>query len=186
MKYGLKISVILILFLSICLFLMMRVFFSQRDELSRISKNQDELLSSNKKNVELTLTLSEAMKGRDSMINEISDKLKIKPKQINEVNNTYITNIDSSKTVYQSEKKNDSIFKLSISEKCWNLSGMFNSFSGKFEKDFFQYKDTIRVVDYWKRKKFLYMRIGRKEYFRESYSTCGSDIKTEKITFIKK
>lgn len=192
MKTLNKGSIILVIFLAICLGLLINAYIVQSEKFDRVFSNQNELLEANKKDRQLMLTLQEANERDSSMIASVSDKLNIKPKQITNVQNIYNTFIDSSNHYIQGVKTNDTnVFIDFTKDPCWGFNGNFNLSTYRFTLGLRYFNDTTRIVDYWKRNrifnaKYFWPRWGSKKYFRESYSKCGEDIKTEEITIKKR
>lgn len=156
---------------------------------ARLNSNvsQLELYNNNSK---LLLTKDEFLKFKSDLINEITDSLNIKPKQITNVINTYNSYIDSSKSITNTNQISDSIYRITVDEGCFGFSGIHNIKSKQFTLDYRRFNDTIRIIDYWYRKRLFNKqwlpKIGKKRYLRDSYSKCNSKVTTEEINIIKK
>lgn len=180
---------ILIITLIISLYLMYNKLSNISKDNKRLSNNIEQL-ELYKDNSRLNLTKEEFFNFKKDLIKEISDSLKIKGKQISNVTNVYNSYIDSSKTIHETNQLSDSTYRITVDENCFSFSGIHNIYTKQFKLDYKRFDDTIRIIDYWSRDRIFKSswlpKWGKKHYYRDSYSKCGSSIKTEEITIIKK
>lgn len=161
------------------------------------TKQDNERLSNNveqlelyKENSKLNLTKEEFLNLKKDLVKEISDSLNIKGKQITNVTNVHNNFVDSSKTIHQTNQLPDGTYRISVDKNCFAFSGVHNIYTKEFQLDYMRFDDTLRIVDYWNRDRLFKAtwtpKWGKKRYYRESYSKCGSSVKTEEITILKK
>jgi len=113
----------------------------------------------------------------DSLNKIIDRKIKIKNvTQYNEIVNKYkdttivIFNLDSL-------LNKDSIALINYNNGCWGFRASFNKANNTFKILEKSSTDTIYSIEYFVRKKILFLHIGKKQYYRKTWSNCNGEVK---------
>jgi len=173
------VGIILLVFLSYSLYKNNR----ELKESLEVEKNNTQQLVNDVKDKILNITLEQVKDNQkiDSLLKVVN----IKPKQVTQITNITNTYIDSSKTITNLTEKNDSTFLFSYKDNCFSLQGSVNPIRKTLSFTEKTFNNETSIMDYWVRKKFLGLKIGRKEYFRKSINKCGES-NTVQYNFQKK
>jgi hypothetical protein len=156
-------------------------------EKDRLTENQRQLIADKQQQTTLILTQREltgkVLAERDSLANA----LKIRPKTITKIVKETIIDIDTVNKIVYVNPVEDNLWFLSDSDKCWywEASAMLNGTDLNIERTYFSYENRIDDVFWWSRRKILFLRIGKKEYFQKSIPKCGT-VNTRIIEIKKK
>lgn len=126
----------------------------------------------------------------DSLLKRVSDtlKMKIRPRNVNQVNNYYYRNVDTTISIVPMVEV-DNMYPFKVSEGCFKLEGVFDINESKLMITRKEYEDSIIDVSGGKRElrmKWLFggIRIGKKEPFNVVLSNCGGMIIKKEINII--
>jgi hypothetical protein len=156
-------------------------------EKDRLTENQRQLIADKQQQTTLILTQREVtgkvLAERDSLANA----LKIRPKTITKIVKETIIDIDTVNKIVYVNPVEDNLWFLSDSDKCWywEASAMLNGADLNIERTYFSYENRIDDVFWWSRRKILFLRIGKKEYFQKLIPKCGT-VNTRIIEIKKK
>lgn len=158
-----------------------------KKEIQRLEDNQRQLLAAKQQDLALILTQKEltgkVLAERDSL----AKLLKIRPKEIIKYVDRIVTETNTDTVEVESEFLQNMTWRLSDGDKCWKweadaqLSGLDLDVS----RVLFEYKNKSSEVYWWQRRKFLGLRIGKKEYYAKVLPECG-EVQTKSIEIKKK
>jgi len=160
-------------------------------ENARLQTNNFNLLSSNRKNINLELTLKEFKQSMSTKIDSILKVAEINSKRVKTVttiNNYYI---DSTKTIIRPDpviSKNDTTYPFIDIKECFSISGFMKVVNNRPELTIQERKfdNEINVIVHNKRPhKYWFIRYGKREMKVDGVSDCG-EVKIKQINIIKK
>jgi hypothetical protein len=185
MKLLNQIAIIAILLAAI--FGLYKLWQSEKSERIRVQSNQESLILSHKKQMDLTLQLTkeELTRFKPELLKTIKDSLNLKTKQITNITtNQYNYTYDSIKVALT--PRNDSMFQFKHSfDNCLSIAGRVDVFNKDlyFDTPILNYKSTSAA--YWKKtKRFLFIPY-HKELFQKTYNNCTGKSRIEKIEIVK-
>ena len=158
-----------------------------RTEIERLKDNQEQLLASRQQDQALILTQKEltgkVLAERDSL----AKALKIRPKEIIRYVDRVIIETTRDTVEVESTFLQDMTWHLSDGDQCWKweADAKLNDFDLDVTRTLFDYRNKSTEVYWWQRRKFLWFRIGRKDYYQRVLPECG-DILTRSIEIKKK
>lgn len=156
-------------------------------EVERLELNIQNLIAENKQQTNLILTQEEWLVLSADSIQKLLRTLAIKPKQVIKYIEREIKEVIRDTIEVESEWLKDVTWGLSDGDECWqwraeaNLDGL----DLNVNRTFFEYDNKSTDIYYWQRKKVLFLRIGKKEYFQKQIPKCGTESVRE-ITIVKK
>ncbi len=170
------------------------IFFSGRQiekrdvEIDRLIRNQYELMAANEQQTTLILKQKELSGKYLSERDSLAKLLKIRPKEvIKYIDRVLIEKITDTVEV-ESSIINDMQWKLYDGGQCWawKADAELNDLDLIVNRTNFEYKNKIVDVFWWERQgKFLWWKVGRKQYFHKVIPECG-EVTTKSIEIIKK
>ena len=190
---AIVIGVIVLLFFSmgVSIQILSRKYKAEKADRERLSLNNMQLMSENRQNIDLKLTLREFKASMSTKIDSILKVAEIASKQVKTitVNNTYY--IDSSKTVIRPEpdiSKTDTTYPFIDIKDCFTIGGFMKVQDDRPELiiNKREFKNEVTIIGYEKRPhKFWFVRWGKKQTYIETSSDCG-ETKTTQIEIVKK
>lgn len=156
-------------------------------ENERLSLNIEQLLVQNKSQTSLVLTQQEWLRVSADSIQKLLRTLAIKPKQVIKYVEREVKQVIRDTVEVESEWLKDVTWKLTDKDKCWRweAEATLNELDLDVNRTFFEYQNASTDIYYWQRKKILFLKIGKKEYFQKHLPECGTESIRE-ITIIKK
>jgi len=128
--------------------------------------------------------------GKDKIIDTLNKliDIKLKPKNINSYHTITNNYKDTSITILYADSLYDGLYPIEYIDpkNCWGIKGFFHIPTRQFTIEEKLANDSIYMIDYFVRNKFLGLRIGKKVNYRETWSTCKGKISETKITIDKK
>ncbi|MEN6569044.1 MAG: hypothetical protein ABFC18_03425 [Rikenellaceae bacterium] len=158
-----------------------------RQEIQRLKDNQQSLIDDAKQSFALLIKEKELtgqlLRERDSL----ATALKIKPKQVIKFVDRIVTEKITDTVEVESTFLQNMTWHLADSDKCWKWEGeaQLNDLDLDVKRSLFEYKNKSTEVYWWQRKKWLGLRIGKKEYFQRVTPECG-EIVTRSVEIVKK
>lgn len=156
-------------------------------EVERLNNNIEQLLVQNKSQTSLVLTQQEWLRVSADSIQKLLKSLAIKPKQVVKYVEREVKQVIRDTVEVESEWLKDITWKLTDKDKCWRweAEATLNELDLDINRTFFEYQNASTDIYYWQRKKILFLKIGKKEYFQKHLPECGTESIRE-ITIIKK
>ena len=156
-------------------------------EVERMALNVEQLLAENKQQTALVLTQKELTGQYLTERDSLAKLLKIRPKTITKIVERVITQVERDTVEVESEWLKDVTWKLSDGDECWKweAEATLQDLDLNVKRTFFEYDNKSTDIYYWQRKKVLFLRIGKKEYFQKQIPKCGTESVRE-ITIVKK
>lgn len=156
-------------------------------ENERLALNVEQLLAKDKQQTALILTKDEWLRVSADSIQTLLKALKIRPKQVVKYIEREVKEVIRDTVEVESEWLKDVTWKLSDKDKCWRweAEATLNELDLDVNRTFFEYKNASTDIYYWQRKKILFLRIGKKDYYQKHLPECGTESVRE-ITIIKK
>lgn len=156
-------------------------------EVERLELNLQNLIAENKQQTALILTKDEWLRVSADSIQTLLKALKIRPKQVVKYIEREVKEVIRDTVEVESEWLKDVTWKLSDKDKCWRweAEATLNELDLDVNRTFFEYKNASTDIYYWQRKKILFLKIGKKEYYQKHLPECGTESVRE-ITIIKK
>jgi len=158
-----------------------------RTEIERLKDNQVQLLAARAQDQTLILTQREltgkVLAERDSL----AKALQIRPKEvIRYVDRVIIETIRDTVEVESTFLQNMT-WHLTDGDKCWRweADAKLNDLDLDVNRTLFDYRNKSTEVYWWQRRRFLGLRIGRKDYYQRVLPECG-DISTRSIEIRKR
>jgi len=158
-----------------------------KTEIERLKSNQQQLLAEKQQETYLLLTQKEltgkVLAERDSL----SKVLQIKPKTIIKFVDRIVKETKHDTIPIESTWLNDMTWHLADGDKCWKWEADAQLVENDLDinRTLFEYRNKSSEVYWWQRKKFIGLRIGRKEYYQKVLPECG-EILTRSIEIKKK
>ena len=158
-----------------------------RQEIERLKDNQQQLIDDAKQSFTLLIKEKELtgklLRERDSL----ASALKIKPKQVIKYIDRIVTEKITDTVEVESTILQNMTWHLADGDKCWRWEGEaeLNDLDLDVKRTLFEYRNKSTEVYWWQRRKFLGLRIGKKEYFQKVTPECG-DIIVRAVEIIKK
>lgn len=158
-----------------------------RTEIERLKDNQEQLLASRQQDQALILTQKEltgkVLAERDSL----AKALKIRPKEIIRYVDRVVIETTRDTVEIESTFLQEMTWHLCDGDQCWKweADAKLNDFDLDVKRTLFDYRNKSTEVYWWQRRKFLWLRIGRKDYYQRVLPECG-DILTRSIEIRKK
>ena len=187
LKYVIGTLIVFLLLLAWQFQLVNKRYKQEKADRIRLEENVKQLLAEKQQDIALILTQKEitgkVLKERDSLANA----LKIRPKQIIK----YVDRIIREKTTDTIEVEVNSLtditWKLSDGDKCWKweADAELIDFDLNINRTLFEYSNKTSEVYWFERKRILFFRIGKKQYFQKSMPQCGT-VSTRSIEIKKK
>lgn len=146
-----------------------------RQEIERLKLNQQQLLAEKQQETYLLLTQKEltgkVLAERDSL----AKALKIRPKEIIKFVDRIITEHDTVITEVESTWLKDMSWHLTDGDKCWKweADAQLDGNDLNVNRTLFDYRNKSSEVYWWQRRKFIGLKIGRKEYYQKVLPECG-------------
>lgn len=156
-------------------------------ENERLALNVEQLLAKDKQQTALILTKDEFIVSMTDSVGKLLKSLAIKPKQVIKYIEREVKEVIRDTVEVESEWLKDVTWKLSDKDKCWRweAEATLNELDLDVNRTFFEYKNASTDIYYWQRKKILFLRIGKKDYYQKHLPECGTESIRE-ITIIKK
>lgn len=170
------------------------IFFSgkqieRRDaEINRLVRNQHELMAASEQQTTLILKQKELSGKYLSERDSLAKLLKIRPKEVMKYIDRVIVEKVTDTVEVESSIINDMQWKLYDGGQCWawKADAELNDLDLIVNRTNFLYKNKIVDVFWWERQgKFLWWKVGRKQYFHKVIPECG-EVTTKSIEIIKK
>jgi len=158
-----------------------------RSEIERLKDNQVQLLASRAQDQALILTQKEVtgkvLAERDSL----AKALKIRPKEVIKFVDRIVTETNTDTVEVESTFLQNMTWHLTDGDQCWKweADAKLNDFDLDVTRTLFDYQNKSTEVYWWQRRKFLGLRIGRKDYYQKVLPECG-EILTRSIEIKKK
>jgi len=158
-----------------------------RQEIERLKDNQQQLIDDAKQSFTLLIKEKELtgqlLRERDSL----STALKIRPKEVIKWVDRIVTEKITDTVEVESTILKEMTWHLADGDKCWRWEGEaeLNDLDLDVKRTLFEYRNKSTEVYWWQRRKFLGLRIGKKEYFQKVTPECG-DIIVRAVEIIKK
>lgn len=156
-------------------------------EVERLDNNIKQLLAENQQQTALILTKDEFIVSMTDSVETLLKALKIRPKQVVKYIEREVKEVIRDTVEVESTWLKDVTWKLSDKDKCWRweAEATLNELDLDVNRTFFEYKNASTDIYYWQRKKILFLKIGKKEYYQKHLPECGTESVRE-ITIIKK
>lgn len=156
-------------------------------ENERLALNVEQLLAKDKQQTALILTKDEFIVSMTDSVGKLLKSLAIKPKQVIKYIEREVKEVIRDTVEVESEWLKDVTWKLSDKDKCWRweAEAELDELDLNVNRTFFEYDNKSTDIYYWERKKILFLRIGKKEYYQKHLPECGTESVRE-ITIIKK
>jgi len=158
-----------------------------RQEIERLKDNQQQLIDDATHSFDLLIKEKELtgklLRERDSL----STALKIRPKEVIKWVDRIVTEKITDTVEVESTILQNMTWHLADGDKCWRWEGEaeLNDLDLDVKRTLFDYRNKSTEVYWWQRRKFLGLRIGKKEYFQKVTPECG-DIIVRAVEIIKK
>jgi len=158
-----------------------------RSEIERLKDNQVQLLASRAQDQALILTQREltgkVLAERDSL----AKALKIRPKEVIKFVDRIVKETNTDTVEVESTFLQNMTWHLADGDQCWKweADAKLNDFDLDVTRTLFDYRNKSTEVYWWQRRKFIGLRIGRKDYYQKVLPECG-DILTRSIEIKKK
>ena len=158
-----------------------------RQEIERLKDNQQQLIDDATHSFDLLIKEKELtgklLRERDSL----ASALKIKPKQVIKYIDRIVTEKITDTVEVESTILQNMTWHLADGDKCWRWEGEaeLNDLDLDVKRTLFEYRNKSTEVYWWQRRKFLGLRIGKKEYFQKVTPECG-DIIVRAVEIVKK
>ena len=156
-------------------------------EVERLELNIQNLIAENKQQTNLILTQEEWLVLSADSIQKLLRTLAIKPKQVIKYIEREIKEVIRDTIEVESEWLKDVTWGLSDGDECWQwkAEATLQDLDLNVNRTFFEYNNSSTDIYYWQRKKILFFRIGKKEFFQKQIPKCGTESVRE-ITIVKK
>jgi len=158
-----------------------------RQEIERLKDNQQQLIDDATHSFDLLIKEKELtgklLRERDSL----STALKIRPKEVIKWVDRIVTEKITDTVEVESTILQNMTWHLADGDKCWRWEGEaeLNDLDLDVKRTLFEYRNKSTEVYWWQRRKFLGLRIGRKDYYQKVLPECG-EILTRSIEIRKK
>lgn len=158
-----------------------------RSEIERLKDNQAQLLASRAQDQALILTQKEltgkVLAERDSL----AKALKIRPKEVIKFVDRIVKETNTDTVEVESTFLQNMTWHLADGDQCWKweADAKLNELDLDVTRTLFDYRNKSTEVYWWQRRKFLGLRIGRKDYYQKVLPECG-EILTRSIEIKKK
>jgi hypothetical protein len=158
-----------------------------KQEIKRLEDNQAQLLASKAQDQALILTQREltgkVLAERDSL----AKALKIRPKEVIKFVDRIVKETNTDTVEVESTFLQNMTWHLADGDQCWKweADAKLNDFDLDVTRTLFDYRNKSTEVYWWQRRKFLGLRIGRKDYYQRVLPECG-EILTRSIEIKKK
>jgi len=158
-----------------------------KTEIQRLKDNQAQLLASRAQDQALILTQKEltgkVLAERDSL----AKALKIRPKEIVRYVDRVIIETIRDTVEVESTFLQNMTWHLTDGDQCWKweADAKLNDFDLDVNRTLFDYRNKSTEVYWWQRRKFIGLRIGRKDYYQRVLPECG-EILTRSIEIKRK
>lgn len=158
-----------------------------KTEIQRLKDNQAQLLASRAQDQALILTQKEltgkVLAERDSL----AKALKIRPKEVIKFVDRIVKETNTDTVEVESTFLQNMTWHLADGDQCWRWEGEaeLNDLDLDVKRTLFDYRNKSTEVYWWQRRKFLGLRIGKKEYFQKVTPECG-DIIVRAVEIVKK
>ena len=132
----------------------------------------------NGQHLALILTYRELLSKDTLKIDSLSKALKIRPKTIIKFQQVIKYVYDTVSFPVFVQKVDSGKWNVTDTGKCWVWKGsiFLKNDSLSFRRTSFEFYDKMTQFFYWQRKKkFLFIHYGAKDYFQKTQSTCGKD-----------
>lgn len=158
-----------------------------KEEIKRLEDNQRQLLASRQQDIALLLTQKELTGKYLAERDSLAKVLKIRPKEVIKYVDRIITEVTHDTIEVEAEYLKDFTWRLSDGDKCWKweADAQLNNLDLDVKRVLFEYKNKLSEVYWWQRRKFIGLRIGRKDYFVRVLPECG-EVHTKSIEIKKK
>jgi hypothetical protein len=158
-----------------------------KSEVQRLEKNIKELSAQNQQQTALVLTQKELTGKYLAERDSLAKLLKIRPKTIIKYVDKIITQVERDTVEVESEWLKDLTWKLTDTGDCfrWEADAELDGLDLNVNRTLFDYKNGTTDIFYWQRKKVLFFRIGKKQFFQKSIPKCGTTFE-KSIEIIKK
>jgi hypothetical protein len=189
--YLIGFAVVFVLTLALIVKVQRDKIAEQKAEITRVQGNNLQLMSENRDNINLQLTLREFKQSMSTKIDSILKVAEIASKQVKTVTITNTYYIDSSKTIIRPEpviSKNDTTYPFIDTKDCFIIGGFMKVVNERPELviNRREFKNEVTLIGYEKRPhKFWFIRWGKKEYFISNSSDCGKS-EVKQIQIVKK
>lgn len=158
-----------------------------KSEIERLKDNQAQLLASRAQDQALILTQREltgkVLAERDSL----AKALKIRPKEVIKFVDRIVTETTRDTVEVESTFLQNMTWHLADGDQCWKweADAKLNDLDLDVTRTLFDYRNKSTEVYWWQRRKFIGLRIGRKDYYQRVLPECG-EILTRSIEIKKK
>lgn len=158
-----------------------------RTEIERLKDNQTQLLASRAQDQALILTQREltgkVLAERDSL----AKALKIRPKEVIKFIDRIVKETNTDTVEVESTFLQNMTWHLADGDQCWKweADAQLSGLDLDVDRVLFEYKNKSSEVYWWQRRKFIGLRIGRKDYYQRVLPECG-EILTRSIEIKKK
>ena len=158
-----------------------------KEEIKRLEDNQRQLLASRQQDIALLLTQKELTGKYLAERDSLAKVLKIRPKEVIKYVDRIITEVTHDTIEVEAEYLKDFTWHISDGDKCWKIEydAQLNDLDLDIQRTLFEYKNKSSEVYWWQRRKFIGLRIGRKDYFVRVLPECG-EVQTKSIEIKKK
>lgn len=158
-----------------------------KQEIQRLEDNQRQLLAAKQQDIALLLTQKEltgkVLAERDSL----AKALKIRPKEVIKFVDRIVKETNTDTVEVESTFLQNMTWHLADGDQCWKweADAKLNELDLDVTRTLFDYRNKSTEVYWWQRRKFLGLRIGRKDYYQKVLPECG-EILTRSIEIRKK
>ena len=158
-----------------------------RSEIERLKDNQAQLLASRAQDQALILTQKEltgkVLAERDSL----AKALKIRPKEVIKFIDRIVKETNTDTVEVESTFLQNMTWHLADGDQCWKweADAQLNELDLEVNRTLFDYRNKSTEVYWWQRRKFLGLRIGKKEYYAKILPECG-EVQTKSIEIKRK
>lgn len=189
----------LIVVLCVTIFFLAKALLSKDDHIRSLTYDLVELQKNQNTKLYVTKDEFKQVTERDSAkYKELLDFMKensLKPKNINEVvkvdkyyQSDTITIIKPVQVIIKDNPADTGKYRFTFNDGCMNYTGQYDCTDQVYTHLSGGFTDETNIIEYWQRKplwNIKWLKLGKKEVFREIKSKCG-EAKTEQIVIGKK